>query len=71
MLDSTGAGTLAACRTAAQRVALRCAVVATRPMVYRILPVAGSIEALNVSRRAGPTAVTVGGDAGGGRADRT
>ena len=68
MLDSTGAGTLVACR-AAGRSAMRRR--GDRPVVYRILPVAGWIEALNVSGWAGPTVVRVGGDAGGGRADGT
>jgi anti-sigma B factor antagonist len=54
MLDSTGVGTLVACRAAAQRVGLRFAVVATRPIVYRILQVVGLIEALNVSVSAEP-----------------
>jgi sigma-B regulation protein RsbU (phosphoserine phosphatase) len=54
MLDSTGVGTLVACRAAAQRVGLRFAVVATRPIVYRILQVVGLIEALNVSMSAEP-----------------
>jgi anti-anti-sigma factor len=54
MLDSTGVGTLVACRAAAQRVGLRFAVVATRPIVYRILQTVGLIEALNVSTPARP-----------------
>jgi anti-sigma B factor antagonist len=49
MLDSTGVGALVACRGAAQRVGLRFAIVATRPIVYRILQLVGLIEALNVS----------------------
>ena len=55
MLDSTGVGTLVACRAAAQRAGLRFAVVATRPIVYRILKMVGLLEALNVSRPAEPS----------------
>lgn len=61
MLDSTGVGTLVACRAAAQRVGMRFAVVATRPIVYRILQTVGLLEALNVSGPAGPN---------GGESDR-
>jgi anti-sigma B factor antagonist len=70
MLDSTGVGTLVACRAAVQRVGLRFAVVATRPIVYRILQVVGVIEALNVSVSAEPNGGergrlrAAGGDAG-------
>ncbi len=55
MLDSTGVGTLVACRAAAQRVGLRFAVVEARPIVYRILQVVGLVEALDVSMPAQPT----------------
>jgi anti-sigma B factor antagonist len=77
MLDSTGVGTLVACRAAAQRVGLRFAVVATRPIVYRILQTVGLLEALNVSGPAGPNAVRAtgsprpGGDGGDGRNDHS
>jgi anti-sigma B factor antagonist len=77
MLDSTGVGTLVACRAAAQRVGLRFAVVEARPIVYRILQVVGLIEALDVSMPApSPPAVRAagsprpGGDSGDDRRDR-
>jgi len=77
MLDSTGVGTLVACRAAAQRVGLRFAIVATQPIVYRILQVVGLIEALNVSMSAEPSGgeggrlPEVGGDSGDDRHDRS
>jgi len=77
MLDSTGVGTLVACRAAAQRVGLRFAVVEPQPIVYRILQVVGLIEALDVSMSPEPNGgeggrlPVAGGDSGDHRDDRS
>jgi anti-sigma B factor antagonist len=77
MLDSTGVGMLVACRAAAQRVGLRFAVVAPRPIVYRILQTLGLLETLNVSMPAEPNdgqggrLPAAGGDGGDDRDDHS
>jgi anti-sigma B factor antagonist len=77
MLDSTGVGMLVAFRSAAQRMGLRFAVVATRPIVYRILQTLGLLEALNVSTPAetnggeGGRLPAAGGDGGDDRDDHS